>query len=112
MTPLNPNCPQALALAQQVAVANPADGQPLPPTGVDIRLGSWDLATNSFRDTACVNPLLVNAVQATTSREITWFFGQLITGQPTTTLTATCVVVVGAVGLVPGGSRPLTVGHR
>lgn len=109
----SPDCFRARTAAQTVATSNSADAEPLPSANLDIRLGTYDMATRVFTDTGCANPAAVNAVQATASKAVSIYIGSLLTGRSTVTLTAVAVALTGVVGSLEPGTHtlPLAVDH-
>jgi len=107
LSPMTISCSRALAKAQAVFTGNKADGQLLALADGQINLGIWNAASGVFTNTACAVPSQVNAVQAIARKTITLYFGGIITGSSTLSLSAQAMVLGGPVGLVPGGAHTL-----
>jgi Flp pilus assembly protein TadG len=101
----SPDCTRALSAAQTVGTQNNTDAHPTTLDNIAVSLGVWN--GNSFTDTGCASPNLVNAVQAMASRSIDVVFGSIITGSSTMYLSALATVLVGPVGGLPPGYHTL-----
>lgn len=103
--PASPDCSRALTAAETVGLRHHADGEPVLLNNLSISFGIWNGA--GFSDTGCASPSQVNAVRAVASKTTSFWFGSLLTGTQHLTLSATALVLVGAVGALPPGFQTL-----
>lgn len=82
------------------------------PDSLTLTFGTWqktDSQPPTFTPTGCSNPAILNAVEALAQKNLSLYFGGILTGSPTLTLRARAVALMGPVGEMPTGTFPLAI---